>query len=90
MYNGYHIFEGIANEYGLNYHIIKARSKKRAFEIMTERMKKIRPSMFYYVRFFSLKNEPIKTVIDKCKDNQEGHYKDVIGPSYVYIEDKVE
>lgn len=91
MYNGYHVFEGIAEEYGLNYHIIKARSKKRAFEIMTECMKKMHPSRFYYIRFVNLDNELIKPIIDRCKNTQECHCIDMIKSfNYIYVEDKEE
>ena len=90
MYNGYHIFEGITDGYGLNYHIIKAKSKKRAFEIMTECMKKIRPSRFYYVRFVNLENKLIKNIIDRCKNEQESHCINETKPSYIYIEDRKE
>ena len=54
---------------------------------MTECMKKIRPSMFYYVRFVKLDNELIKPIIDRCKDTQENHCIDLFS-NYTYVEDK--
>ena len=88
MYNGYHVFEGLITGHSLDYYIIKARSKKRAFEIMTNCMKNLPPSRFYYIRFVHLDNELIKPIIDRCKEAQENNCIDLALKDYTYVEDK--